>query len=91
MQVKSSSKIAAAIRAIGGYEKSGVQTVMRGHNRSPLVEVGLTDLLKSGGTLASPAPPGTTGLAMTQTMYILQKQDLYTDTYLHVLNKHSAV
>ena len=33
-----------------------------GHNLLPLVEVGLTDLLKSGGAMASPAPPGTTDL-----------------------------
>ena len=35
-----------------------------GHNLSPLVEIGLTDLPKSGGAMAPPAPPGTTGLLM---------------------------
>ena len=35
---------------------------MGGHNLTPLVEVGLTDLPKSGGAMA---PPGTTGLACT--------------------------
>ena len=29
---------------------------------SPLVEIGLTDLPKSGGAMAPPAPPVTTGL-----------------------------
>ena len=28
----------------------------------PLVEIGLTDLSKSGGAMAPPAPPETTGL-----------------------------
>ena len=33
-----------------------------GHNLSPLVEIGLTDLSKSVGAMAPTAPPGTTGL-----------------------------
>ena len=33
-----------------------------GHNQPPLVEIGLTDLPKSGVAMAPPAPPGTTGL-----------------------------
>ena len=36
-----------------------------GHNLPPLVEIGLTDLPKSGGTMAPPALPGTTGLPRT--------------------------
>ena len=32
------------------------------HNLSPLVEIGLTDLPKSGDAIAPPAPPGTRGL-----------------------------
>ena len=35
---------------------------MGGDNVPPLVEIGLTDLPKSGGAMAPPAPPGTTGL-----------------------------
>ena len=31
-----------------------------------LVEIGLTDLSKSGGAMALPAPPGTTGLKMAK-------------------------
>ena len=30
---------------------------MGGDNVSPLVEIGLTDLPKSGGAIATPAPP----------------------------------
>ena len=42
--------------------KSGVPVLFDGHNLPPLVEIGLTDLPKSGGTMAPPAPPGTTPL-----------------------------
>ena len=35
---------------------------MWGYNLPPLVEIGLTDLPKSGGAMTPPAPPGTTGL-----------------------------
>ena len=42
--------------------KSGVPVLFGGHNLPPLVEIGLTDLPKSGGAMAPPAPPGTTGL-----------------------------
>ena len=31
----------------------------------PLIEIEFTDLSKSGGTMAPPAPPGTTGLILT--------------------------
>ena len=34
----------------------------------PLVEIGLTDLPKSGGTMAPTAPPGTTPLISTETI-----------------------
>ena len=45
------------------WKSGGANAIsMRGHNRSPLVEIGLTDLPKSGGAMALPAPPGTTGL-----------------------------
>ena len=38
-----------------------------GHNLPPsLVEIGLTDLQKSGGAMAPPAPPGSTGLYIEQ-------------------------
>ena len=42
-------------------ENPGVPVLFGGHNLPPLVEIGLTDLLKSGGAMA---PPGTTGLGL---------------------------
>jgi hypothetical protein len=52
-------------RAVGGSENLGVPVLFGGHNLPPLVEIGLTDLPKFGGAMASPAPPGTTGLNST--------------------------
>ena len=49
-------------RAVGRSENPGVPILYGGHNLPPIVEIGLTDLPKFGGTMASPAPPGTTGL-----------------------------
>ena len=37
--------------------KMGVPVLFGGHNMPPLVEIGLTDLPKSGGAMAPPAPP----------------------------------
>ena len=42
--------------------KSGGLVVMDGDNVPPLVEIGLTDLPKTGGALAPPAPPLVTAL-----------------------------
>ena len=39
-----------------------------GHNLPPLVEIGLTDLPKSGGAMTPPAPPGTTGLEAVEVL-----------------------
>ena len=50
------------VRAVGRSENPGVPVVFSGHNLPPLVEIGLTDLPKSGGTMAPPAPPWMTGL-----------------------------
>ena len=49
-------------RAVGRSENLGVPVLFGGHNLPPLFEIGLTDLPKSGGAMALPAPPGTTGL-----------------------------
>ena len=38
----------------------GVPLLFGGHILPPQVEIGLTDLPKSGGTMAPPAPPETT-------------------------------
>ena len=48
------------IRAVGRSENSGLPVLFGGHNLPPLIEIGLTDLPKSGGTMALPTPPGTT-------------------------------
>ena len=50
------------IRAVGRSENSGLPILFGGHNLPPLIEIGLTDLPKSGGTMAPPAPPWTTTL-----------------------------
>ena len=49
-------------RAVASSENPGGHVILGGENVPPLVEIGLTDLLKSGGAMAPPAPPGTTGL-----------------------------
>ena len=49
-------------RAVGRSENLEVTVLLGGHNHPPLVQIGLTDLPKSGGAMAPPAPPGTTGL-----------------------------
>ena len=50
------------IRAVARSENLGVPVLFGGHNLSPLVEIGLTDMSKSGGAMAPPAPSGTTPL-----------------------------
>ena len=50
-------------RAVGRSENPGVPVLFGGHNLPPLVGIGLTDLPKSGGAMALPAPPGTTSLS----------------------------
>jgi hypothetical protein len=42
----------------GRSDNPGVPVLFGGHNLPPMVEIGLTDLPKSGGAMA---PPGTTG------------------------------
>ena len=44
-------------RAVGRFENPGVPVLFGGHNLSPLVEIGLTGLSKSGGAMATLAPP----------------------------------
>ena len=48
--------------AVGRSENPGGHIVLGGDNVPPLVEIGLTDLPKSGGTHAPPASPLATGL-----------------------------
>ena len=49
-------------RAVARSENPGGHIVLDGDNVSPLVEIGLTNLSKSGGAHALPAPPLATGL-----------------------------
>ena len=59
------SKYTLDLRAVGRSENPGVPVLFVGHNLAPLVEIGLTDLPKSGGAMAPPAPAGTTGLDLS--------------------------
>ena len=54
---------------MGRSENPGMSVLFGGRNLPPLVEIGLTDLPKSGGAMAPPAPPGTTGLHSVPTLY----------------------
>ena len=47
-KVKRIHWISSTIRAVGMSENPGVPVLFGGHNLSPLVEIGLTDLPKSG-------------------------------------------
>ena len=50
-------------RAVGRPENPRMPLIFGGHNLPPpLVEIGLTDLPKSGGAMTPPAPPETTPL-----------------------------
>ena len=49
-------------RAVGRSENPWVPVVIRWALSVSPVEIGLTDLPKSGGAMAPLAPPGTTGL-----------------------------
>ena len=44
--------------AVGRSENLGLLVLFGGHNLLPLVEVGLTDLPKSGGAMAPRHPQG---------------------------------
>ena len=57
---KSKREVAWQCRAVGRSEIPGVPVLFGRHNLPPLVEIGSTDLPKSGGAMAPPAPPGTT-------------------------------
>ena len=68
------SKARRRLRAVGKSENPGVPVLLGGHNLPFLVEMGLTDLPKSGGAMAPPAPQGTTGLRLWRRR-IFPKQD----------------
>ena len=48
--------------AVARSENLGVPLSFGGQNLPLLVEIGLSDLPKYGGTMAPPSSPGTTGL-----------------------------
>ena len=52
------------VRAVARSENPGGHVALGGDNVPPLVEIGLTDLPKTGGARAPPAPPLATGLAL---------------------------
>ena len=52
------------VRAVARSENPGGHVVLGGDNVPPLVEIGLSDLPKTGGARAPPAPPLATGLVM---------------------------
>ena len=60
--VRGSENLEDVGRAVGRSENLGVPVLFGGHNLPPLVEIGLTDLPKSGGVIAPPTPPRTTSL-----------------------------
>ena len=53
-------------RAVARSENPGGHIVLGGDNVPALVEIGLTDLSKSGGAQAPPAPPLGTGLTLVE-------------------------
>ena len=78
LQVKL-SKCGLVFPAQEGLKIRGCQLWFGGHNLPTLVEIGLTDLPKSGGGggLGNPAPPGTTSLGLsTLTCQIIVQQIL---------------
>ena len=65
-----------------GLKTRGCQYYLVGIICPPLVVIGLTDLPKSGGAMAPPAPPGTTGLPNCHThQYVFISVHLVNRTY----------
>ena len=60
------------IRAVARSENLGGHVVLGGDNVPPLVEIGLTDLPKTGGAYAPPASPLPTCL---RSMYLKEKHE----------------
>jgi hypothetical protein len=54
---------------VGSYLKLGGQLVLWGHNLPPLVEIGLTDLLKAWWAIAHPAHPSSTSQNFFSILY----------------------
>ena len=61
------------VRDVGRAEnRGGGLVVMWLAESAPLVEIGLTDLPKSGCAMAHPAHPGTTGLLFSRSHNLLR-------------------
>ena len=56
-------------RAVARSENLGGRVILGGENVPPLVEIELTDLPKSGGARAPPAPPLATGLVLRKSVF----------------------
>ena len=61
--VETKHRLLSILRAVARSENLGGHVILGGDNVPPLVEIGLTDLTKSGGARAPPAPPLATGLS----------------------------
>ena len=62
----------SGFRAFGRSESPRVPVLFVGLNLPPLVDIGLTDLQNSGGAMAPPAPPGTTGLLLMLSDFLVK-------------------
>ena len=66
-------KLNICSRAVARSENLGGHVLLGGDNVPPLVEIGLTDLPKSGGGTCPPTPPLATGLLLSEKMRQFQK------------------
>jgi hypothetical protein len=76
-------------RAVARSKNPGGLVVLGGDNVPPLVEIGLTDLTKTGGAKAPLAPPGDSpvGKYLLHTFYVSPLGTFYLDhTVCHVSN-----
>ena len=74
-------------RAVARSENPGGHIVLGGDNVPPLVEIGLTDLPKSGCAMAYPAHPGTTGLQLNISWTFLSSK--LDSPVIKTLERHS--
>ena len=72
--------------AVGRSENPGVPVLFGGHNRPPMVEIGLTDLPKSGGAMTPPAPSG-----QDDTPSMVPNADVITKFFIHFVIHHYQI
>ena len=70
------SKTSHFYRAVARSENPGGHVVLGGDNVPPLVDIGLTDLSKTGGARAPPAPPLATGLLYHEILLLQKFNDI---------------